>query len=173
LLTAAECPRKQHVTVPSGAQAAVIPDSSDQVIFGGRVVLNDKGVLGGILLADTVMTYEAVNRLELRQLHVTFFTPQGRKDGVLTSRAGTYNARLARLEARGNVIVLAEDGRRLDTEQLVFDQARNQIFSDSAFVLNRPPQQISGIGFESDPKLSVFKVLRGFKGVAPVKLPPQ
>lgn len=173
VLVAAQCPRKQQVAVPAGAKAALMPDSSDQVIHGGRVVLTDKGVMGGLLLADTVMSYEQGNRLEMKQVHVTFFTKQGKKDGVLTSREGTYNARLSRLEARGNVIVLAEDGRRLDTEQLVFDQMRNQIFSDSAFVLNRPPQQISGIGFESDPKLSVFKVLRGFKGIAPVKLPNQ
>ena len=53
----------------------------------------------------------------------------------------------------------------------MYDQQRNQIFSDSAFVLNQPPRQISGIGFESDPQLSLFKVLRGFKGVAPLQVP--
>jgi LPS export ABC transporter protein LptC len=123
------------------------------------------------LLADTVFVYEGGTRLELRQVHATFYTSQGKKDGVLTSRQGTFNQRLARLEARGNVILLAEDGRRLDTEQLVYDQQRNQIFSDSAFTLHQPPRQISGIGFESDPQLSLFKVFRGFKGVAPLRMP--
>jgi LPS export ABC transporter protein LptC len=167
----AKCPRKPDAAVPARAATAVLPDSAENVIHGGRVVLTDRGVSSGELLADTVYVYEGGMRLELRQVHVTFFTTQGKKDGVLTSRQGTFNQRLSRLEARGNVIVLAEDGRRLDTEQLVYDQQRNQIFSDSAFVLNQPPRQISGIGFESDPKLSTFKVLRGFKGVAPLQVP--
>lgn len=172
-LSAAQCPRKQNAAVPTRAETAVLPDSAETVIYGGRVVLTDKGVSSGELLADTVFVYEGGTRLELRQVHATFFTKQGEKDGVLTSREGTYNQRLSRLEARGSVIVLAEDGRRLDTEQLVYDQQRNQIFSDSAFVLNQPPRQISGIGFESDPKLTTVKVFRGFKGVAPVKMPAQ
>ena len=171
IASGAQCPRKPASAVPTRAEAAILPDSAENVIYGGRVVLTDRGVSSGELLADTVYVYEGGMRLELRQVHATFFTKQGQKDGVLTSRQGTYNQRLSRLEARGNVIVLAEDGRRLDTEQLVYDQQRNQIFSDSAFVLNQPPRQISGIGFESDPQLSLFKVLRGFKGVAPLQVP--
>jgi len=170
VLTAARCSQSSQVQVTS--VTAVIPDSAEQVIMGGRVVMTDRGIMKGVLLADTVIAYENGTRLELRQVNVTFYTAHGSEDGVLTARQGTYNSRLSRLEARGSVIVVAEDGRRLDTEQLVYDQLRNQIFSDSAFVLNRPPQQIMGIGFESDPQLQVFKVLRGFKGVAPVKLPP-
>ena len=173
VIMGAQCPRKARVAVPRQAEAVIMPDSAEQVISGGRVVLTASGVQGGLLLADTIRVYEDGTRLELSQVNVTFYTSQGDKDGVLTSRTGTYNARLSRLEARGNVIVITEDGRRLDTEQLVFDQQRNQIFSDSAFVLNRPPQQISGIGFESDPNLSVFKVLRGFKAIAPFRLPPE
>lgn len=170
LLGVTQCSREQTTAVQAAASSA-IPDSADQVMQNGRVVLTDQGVSKGLLLADTVYIYESGARLELRQVHVTFYTAVGDKDGILTSRQATYNTRLSRLEARGNVILLAEDGRRLDTEQLVYDQQRNQIFSDSAFVLNRPPQQISGIGFESDPQLAVFKVLRAFKAIAPVKIP--
>lgn len=153
------------------ADSTVITDSADQVIQGGRVLLNDRGVAKGVLLADTVYVYDDGTRLELRQVNATFYTSQGDKDGTLTAREATYNSRQMRVEARGDVVVIAEDGRRLDTQQLVYDQQRNQIFSDSAFVLNRPPQQMSGIGFESDPQLAVFRVLRGFKAVAPVKIP--
>ncbi len=170
VMSAAKC---QRTKVPPmvAAETVVIPDSADQVTNGGRVLLTDNGVTKAVLLADTVFTYEDGARLELRQVNLTFFTALGEKDGILTSREATYNARLSRLEARGNVVVLAEDGRRLDTQQLVYDQQRNQIFSDSAFVLNRPPQQISGVGFESDPQLALFRVIREFKAVAPVKIP--
>jgi LPS export ABC transporter protein LptC len=104
-------------------------------------------------------------------VNMTFYTAQGLKDGVLTSKTGTYNSRLQRLEARGDVVVIREDGKRFTSQQLVFDQVRNQFFSDSAFVLNEPKRELSGIGFESDPKLNNFKCLKSCKGIAPVQVP--
>lgn len=156
---------------PRAAAQSLLPDSAEQIIFGLRVKLTDRSVAKGELLADTAYTYDAGNRLELRRVFVTFFNAVGEKDGQLTAREGTYNRPLNRLEGRGDVILVHEDGRRLESQQLVFDELRNQIFSDSAFVLDEPNnRQVTGVGFESDPQLRNFRVLREAKGVAPVKL---
>ena len=168
----AKCPfdgkpkAKQAVALKSA-----IPDSADQMVIGLRTLLNDHGVTKGLLLSDTAFTYENGDRLELLRVNLTFFTSFGVKDGVLTSREGTYNARLSRLEARGEVIVRQEDGRTLTSPHLVYDQQRNQIFTDSAFTLVQPSGQLSGIGFESDPRLTLFKCHAACKGVAPVQIP--
>lgn len=167
----ARCPGPAKSRRPTRAVKPVIPDSADQLIFGLRTIMQDRGVNRGVLLADSALVYEEGTRLELLRVHVTFYTGSGVKDGVLTSRQGTYNARLSRLEARGDVVIVREDGKRLTSPQLVYDQARNQVFSDSAFVLTEPRRQISGIGFESDPRLTNFRCMRNCKGVAPVKVP--
>lgn len=158
-------------TAAKGAKKSTIPDSADQAVYGMRVVLANQGVANGLLLSDTAYTYDDGSRLELHRVHLTFYTAQGVEDGTLVSKSGTYNSRLSRLEARGEVIVSRKDGRRLTTPKLVYDQAVNQIFTDSAFTLVEPSKQVSGIGFESDPKLTVFKCLRACKGVAPVQIP--
>lgn len=169
----AKCPfqRKSAGVKLTASRAIAIPDSADQVIVGLRTVLNDLGVLKGVLLSDTATSYDDGTRLELKRIFLTFYTAQGVKDGVLTSREGTYNTRLSRLEARGDVIVRQEDGRTLTTPKLVYDRVRNQIYTDSAFTLVEPSKQVSGIGFESDPKLTLFKCLRACKGIAPVQVP--
>lgn len=172
LLSAAACPSSTGKTpVKAKVARTSIPDSADQIIFGGRIVLTDQGVAKGLLLADTVLNYDDGTRMELRRVNVTFFTPQGLKDGVLTSKAGTYNSRLSRLDARGDVVIVREDGKRLTSQSLVYDQVRNQVFTDSAFVLNEPTRQFTGLGFESDPRLTNFKCLRACKAMAPVKIP--
>ncbi len=172
VLSAAACPTKNGKTqVKAKVTKTAIPDSAEQIIFGGRIFLTDQGVNKGVLLADTVLNYEQGTRMELRRVNVTFYTALGLKDGVLTSKSGTYNSRLSRLEARGDVVVLREDGKRLTSQSLVYDQVRNQIFTDSAFVLNEPSRQFTGIGFESDPRLNNFKCLRACKALAPVKIP--
>lgn len=171
LLSAARCPSKGAAGKPAAARASAIPDSADQVVYGLRIILTDQSVAQGVLLSDTAFTYDEGSRLEMRRVHVTFHTPQGLKDGVMTSRTGTYNARLSRLEARGDVVVDRDDGKRLTSQQLVYDQQRNQIFTDSAFVLNEPDRVFTGIGFESDPRMTNFRCLRACKGVAPVRIP--
>lgn len=185
VLTGAACPTTTKGKKAGSAKAAVrsdsvtataarvitLPDSADQIVFGASSILTDKGVANGILLSDTMLTYDDNTRLELRRVHVTFHTKQGLKDGVMTAREGTYNTRLSRLEARGDVVIVREDGKRLTSQQLVYDQARNQFFTDSAFVLNEPNRTFTGNGFESDPRLANFKCLRNCKGVAPVKIP--
>ncbi len=158
-------------TSPRASAGSEIPDSAEQVLYNITIQLTSDGVYKGRLLSDKIFTYEAGDRLELSRFNVTFFDSLGAKDAVMTAREGTYNVRLNRIEARGDVVILREDSTRLETPRLVYDQLRNQIFSDTTFVLNEPPKrQISGIGFESDPQLTQFRVLRNFKGVAPVKV---
>ncbi|MEP6779546.1 MAG: LPS export ABC transporter periplasmic protein LptC [Gemmatimonadaceae bacterium] len=160
---------------PIVTKKIVLPDSAEQVIFGMSVVLTDNGVNKGRLLADTAFMYNEASgkRLELKRVNFTFFTPTGADDGTMTAREGTYSERLNRLEGRGSVVIIRKDGNHLESPQLVFDNARNQIFSDSSFSLTQPREKktITGIGFESDPKLNNFKCLRNCKANAAVQVP--
>jgi LPS export ABC transporter protein LptC len=145
--------------VASGALA----DSADQIMFGVSVTLTDRGIRRADLEADTAYTYEDNTRTELRRVETTFFTETGAKNGTLTARQGTYDVRLGSMEARGDVVVIGEDGRRLETPHLRFDPARNEISSDSAFVLTEPTRKLSGIGFVADPNLNNVRVLANAK----------
>ena len=144
--------------------AAAVADTADQTLFGVRLTLADRGVQRALLQADTAFTYEDNSRTELRKVRSTFYTETGLKNGTLTSREGTYNVRSQNMEARGNVVVISDDGRRLETPQLRFDTGRNEISGDSAFVLTRPGEVLRGIGFIADPALTHIRVLAGFSG---------
>ena len=143
-------------TPPAGMRAA--SDTADQTMFGVRLVLSNNGIQRALLQADTAFTFEDNTRTELRVVRSTFYTEAGVKEGTLTSREGTYSSRSGNMEARGNVVVIAEDGRRLETAQLRYDPQRNEISGDSAFVLTRPGEILSGIGFVTDPNLSRIRV---------------
>ena len=159
---------------PIAAKKLVLPDSAEQMIFGFRVVLTTDGVKKGLMLADTAYLYQQGGsiRAELKRVHLTFFTPEGVDDGTMTGREGTWVEALKRVEGRGSVIIIRKDGNRLESPQLVFDNARNQIFSDSSFVLTRPGKPgISGIGFESDPKLTNLRCIKNCKVFGAVRVP--
>lgn len=139
----------------------VVPDSADQVLFGVKFFLTDGGIRRAELVADTAFMYDENTRTELRVVNTTFFKNSGEKDAVLTSRTGTYNVRLGNMEARGDVVVVATDGRKLSTPHLRYDPTRNEIASDSAFVINESNGRVTeGIGFIGDPDLNNVRVLR-------------
>ena len=151
-------------TRPPVAGQSALADSADQVMYGARFNLTDRGLSRARLNADTAFFFNENTRVELQKVHTTFFTASGAKDAVLTSRRGTYDSRLGNMRARKNVVVVSEEGKRLVTEELIYDQNRNEISSDSAFVMTEPGRQLSGIGFRSDPNMRNIRILRGASG---------
>ena len=139
-------------------------DTADQVMFGIRMILTDQGVRNAELEADTAFFFDENTRIELRGVKLTFHTRTGERNSVLTSREGTYNTRQSQMEARGNVVVVSDDGKRLTSEQLKYDQMRNEISSDTAFVLTEPGRRLEGIGFTSDPNMNNVRVHRLIEG---------
>ena len=151
-------------TAPPRVSGSPMADSADQMMFGINTLLTNRGVMNAELEADTAFFFDENTRIELRVVKLTFYTRTGERNSVLTSREGTYNTRQSRMEARGTVVVVSEDGRRLTTEQLRYDQIRNEISSDSAFVLTEPGRRLEGIGFTSDPNMNNVRVNRLIEG---------
>jgi LPS export ABC transporter protein LptC len=151
-----------------------VADSADQVMFGVRHFLTDDGVRQAQLLSDTAFMFDEGTRILLRKVRLTFYTETGVQNAVLVARRGRYDTRSQVMEGNGDVVVTTTDGRRLETEQLKFDQAKNEISSDSAYVATEGGRRQSGVGFRSDPNMNNVQCLRSCSVVAgAVNLPTQ
>jgi LPS export ABC transporter protein LptC len=162
LLVSACTPKKQ----PPVASHSALADSADQVMYNARFNLTDQGLQRAHLESDTAYFFDDNTRIELEKVHTTFFTTTGAKNAVLTSERGTFNSRTNNMIARKNVVVVTEDGRRLTTPELLYNQQRNEISSDSAFVETEPNRRLEGVGFRSDPDMKNIRILKGATGVA-------
>jgi LPS export ABC transporter protein LptC len=143
---------------------SAMADSADQVMFGASFNMTERGVIRAELQADTAYFFDDNTRIELDDVNTTFYTVSGMKDAVLTSDHGRYSTRLGNMTAFGNVVVNTEDGRRIVTPELHYNQAANQFTSDSQFVMTEPGRRIAGVGFRSDPGLKNVQVLAGASG---------
>ena len=152
----------RHGKEPTAVRGSALADSADQVMFGAHAILTDQGLMRADLYGDTAFFFDDNTRIEMRVVRTIFYTAQGAKNAVLTSKEGTYRTQ-GSMEARDDVVVVSEDGRRLTTPQLRFDQVRNLISSDSAFQLTGQGQSVSGIGFESDPNMKNIKIRKTTK----------
>lgn len=143
-----------------------LADSADQVLYKTKSVLTDGGVMKAEVYGDTAYVFDDNTRVEMRGVRTIFFTATGARNAVLTSREGTYNTRTNNMEARGDVVVVSEDGRRLTTPVLRFAQSRNEISSDTSFTLTDPTRDMTGIGFVSDPDMNNMRCLKACAGSA-------
>ena len=147
-----------------------LADSAEQVIYAGHSLLTNEGVKRGEMFADTIFVFNDQTRFALRRVRATFNTETGAPNGTLKGDRGTYDLRAHMLEGFGNVVVTSTDGKRLMSNHLKFIESTNQISSDSAFTLVRQNDVQRGIGFVSDPNVTVFKCLRACSGSANVPL---
>jgi LPS export ABC transporter protein LptC len=170
LIVAAACQKTPAPKTAAGARG--IDPLADQVAFGSRTLVTDGGLRRAEVFSDTALFYEDNTRMDMRVVRAIFYNSSGAKDAVLTSRTGRYLTRDNVLEARGNVVIITVDGRRLTTEQIKFDSRVNQISSDSAFVLTEEGREASGVGFVSDPDMNNLRIIKASRAKArDVKVP--
>lgn len=167
----AGCQRKG--SAPPVQRHASLADSAEQVMVGVRALLTDRGVQRGELFADSAYVFDENTRFELRKVRATFNTASGARDGTMSADRGRYNIRQQMLQGFGNVVITTNAGKRLTSPQLTYNQAINQVSSDTSFTMVEPGRTLSGIGFRADPQLTHVTILKGGNARGSLLLPGQ
>ena len=154
------CTKSAQPPIAHGTTA----DSAEQVLLGVKTVITDRGLKRGDMTADTAFVFEDQTRYVFRIVKVIFNDATGAQNGTMEAERGLYSLRTQTLEGFGNVVVTTTDGRRLSSNQLKYNQAANEISSDSAFTLVAGDRIQKGIGFRSDPQLNRFQILKASSG---------
>lgn len=89
----------------------------------------------------------------------------------MRGRRARYDSRQVVLEGYGAVEITTNDGRRLTSPHLRYDQGRNLVSSDSAFTMVANGRTQRGVGFEADPQLTRLQCKSNCGGSAPVAIP--
>jgi LPS export ABC transporter protein LptC len=145
-------------------------DSADQIGYGVTHYLTVDGLRRMRLVADSVYAYFGPQRHRLFGLRVTFYSPDGKETSTLTARDGTYDWRTGDMEARGDVVAVSPDGRRLTTSVLRYERSTDQINGPEPFVWTTPEQRVEGDAFTSDPDLRNVQTTRARGAVGRVQI---
>jgi LPS export ABC transporter protein LptC len=130
--------------------ARTVADTADQVLYKMSTIESSDGLRRAIVYAETAYVYQSTQKMDLRQLRVTFFDEQGKESSRLVANQGLYTITNGSLDARGAVNVKSVDGKTLVTEHLIYDKAALRLKIDTTFVYNTPTEHLVGVSGTSD-----------------------
>jgi LPS export ABC transporter protein LptC len=134
----------------------------DQTIENYQLTTSEAGVKRWVLDSDRMEKFEDQEDVELYGVRMRFY-----RDGVyhstLTSERGIANLSTRNLFAWGNVVVVTEDDRRLETEELHYDNVAGRIHNDVFNRYRRGQDWSTGFGLEATPDLDYIEIKRQFQ----------
>jgi len=143
--------------VSASGATGELPDNEVESFY---VTETDSGRPQWTMYAQHAATYQARDLVTVRGVRVDFFDGKGDKgvkSSELVAREGELQQRTRDMVARGNVVLLTNEGWRMSTEEMHFLNSTHKITSDKLVRVEKQGTVLEGVGFESDPNLEHFE----------------
>ncbi len=140
------------------AETVELPeDLPDQELFDTTIYDSREGVRRWRLDSERLARWHDQDEAQLYGVHMHFY----RADtlfSTLTSERGRANMKTNDLFTWGDVVVVTRDGRRLETEELYYEDRSGLIHNDVFNRFTRDDDVMTGIGMEATPELDYFEL---------------
>jgi LPS export ABC transporter protein LptC len=147
LLHTAACTKIEEHEAPA-AKTEKVPD---QESWNSKIILSQEGIVRCVILAGHLEQFEAGEIAKIDEgMEVDFFDEQGEHTSRLTAREGEVHQKTKDLEARGDVVIISDDGVRLRTDHIRWDNARQKILAPGEVTLATDQGTETGVGLEAD-----------------------
>ena len=145
-------------------------ESPIQTIYGYHTVETERGQMRWELFGNRAERYAGEEDLHLIGVRMYFYS-DGKLSATLTSEKGTVNENTRNMVAKGNVKIVTEDDRTLESEVLNWDNERRIISTELFFRATDADKVLTGIGLETDPKMTDLRIKQQVQGDAPDRSP--
>jgi LPS export ABC transporter protein LptC len=159
---AAACGGSPQEPVATGDFVPLPSDIMTKVVFKPTT----NGVQTALLRSDTVYMRRDSARYDLIGVDLQTFDETGRLSATLTSRTGEYSTVGQEMVARGNVVLVTTDGRRIETEELHYDPNTRRIWSDVPTTVHEDGYVMRGTSFTADDGFRNVNI-PGYRGPIP------
>lgn len=141
---------------------SIVYDLPIEIGSNVSISYTDSGFLKAKLFAPKLERYasEARNQTEMVDgITAYFYSVDGRVTSYIKSKYAVRDERNSTITARKDVYVINNKGDTLRTEELIWDEKADRIYSEQAVRITSPDRIIMGTGLESNTEFTKFKVL--------------
>ena len=149
-LTACQSPS----TTATSSEGVDLPNlAADRVLYGVDHFSFADGVKRARLHADTSYVFANSDSVQMIGMNVDMFDEAGKPNGKVTAKAGSLNVRTREMFAKGNVVVVTQNGRRIMSEELFYNPQTHQVWSTKFTTIIEPNgTRQTTEGFRADDK---------------------
>ncbi|MFQ5571905.1 MAG: LPS export ABC transporter periplasmic protein LptC [Rhodothermales bacterium] len=174
LLTVGGCTR--HTNTSTMIENARAEDEPERAGWGVHFVVSEVPEQGEEsrrrleLMADVMVEYQDEDSTYMllyshpdslqRRVTAYLYDALGDSSATLTADRVFYYERERRFEARNNVIVLTQDGKRLESEHLIWVEEERQVRTPGFVRVVTPTEQLQGYGLIADENLETYQISR-------------
>ncbi len=150
-----------------GSSPVLSRDNSDgkpvpeQQFFDYKLIETEQGIRQWVLKSNEMQKFPNQTDVLLVTVTMDFFR-DGEHFSVLTADSGLANPNTHDVHTWGSVVILTNDGRKLETEELFFDNKTELIHNDVFDRFTRKGDVITGIGLEATPDLEYIEIKNQF-----------
>ena len=129
-------------------------------IEGAEMLHTEKGVLKVKIIATTIKRFKNMQPQLVfsNGLEVIFYNDSGLVKSVLIATNAEVDEINNIMTASENVILTSSEGKKLETEELIWDQKKNKIYTEKNVIITTAKEMIEGEGFESNPNFSEYSI---------------
>lgn len=142
---------------------------------GITITYSDSARVKAVMTSPLLLSYQTEEPYDLMPegLHVEFYNDSLEVESTLTSKYGRRDLKAKTMEVRDSVVVVSADGRKLETERLVWEEDGDRIYSDRFVKITDAEGYVTqGIGLETNSSFQPYKILQ-FSGDIPFKNTPR
>ncbi|MBD3170458.1 MAG: LPS export ABC transporter periplasmic protein LptC [candidate division Zixibacteria bacterium] len=134
-------------------------------LYNSTIILTAKGVKNTELNAEYIAKYKDKKETFTRGIDAVFYNEEGEKISDLVADSGWVNEETQMMEVLGNVVVVNDEGVKLETESLRWDPQIDKIVTDDFVKITTEDGDIlTGYGLQTDQRLRKFKILKNVQG---------
>lgn len=168
VLLVAGCWSSQEDTGGPVARGSGLPREQ---FFDYQLVETTAGIKQWVLDSAEMRKYSEQEPVQLITVKMDFFR-DGEHFSTLTSDSGLADLVTRDIHTWGNVVVITDDGRRLDTEELFFSNETQLIHNDVFNTFTRGEDVVTGIGLEATPDLEYIEIKQRVQADVGDETPP-
>jgi len=153
--------------MPESSSDAVTESSRtipDQILYDSDIMLSDKGLKEVLIHSAYLEKHLSIDSTIMSEIEATFFDTLGHVSSTLVSDSGIVREKTNNLHVWGNVVVVSNNGVKLEADSLFWDHDRNLVTTESFVTITHGKNVQTGYGLESDSRLTKFHIKRQVKG---------
>ena len=136
-------------------------DAKMEVIQEVEILYSDSALVRVQIEAPLLHRYDELEqpRNEFPEgVLVKFFDANRRVSSQLTAKYAIQYDNQKEITVQDSVVLTSAGGKKLETEQLIWDERDERIYSTKWVRVSRPGEIVTGYGFESDQEFDEWKI---------------